>query len=114
MPGISYPRGDIGDAVIKESKEKCQKHCQDTSGCLYFTWVDDTHPSSWNHKKCFLKDTLIESKAGEGIYSGPKFCQGNFILLSMFYYFIIRIWWIYRKYFPWKYKIFYRLDKGGT
>ena len=91
LSGIDFHGGDIGVAVVKDTKEMCQKHCQDTSGCLYFTWVDDTHPSSWNHKRCFLKNALIESKAGEGIYSGPKFCQGNFILLSMFYCFIVMV-----------------------
>ena len=99
LSGIDFHGGDIGVAVVKDTKEMCQKHCQDTSGCLYFTWVDDTHPSSWNHKRCFLKNTLIESKAGEGLYSGPKFCQGNFKSLSMFYYFIVRAL-IYTKYFP--------------
>ena len=88
LSGISYPKGDIGDAVIKESIEKCQKHCQDTSGCNYFSWVDVTHPDPLVHKKCYLKNKILESKKQEGLYSGPKFCPGNFISLSMFYYYV--------------------------
>ena len=82
LSGIIYRKGDIGTATIKESKEECQKYCQDTSGCLYFTWVDITHPDHSVHKKCYLKNMIVEIKKKEGTYSGPKFCEGNFISLS--------------------------------
>ena len=88
LSGVIYPGGDIGKATIQESKEKCQKYCQDTSGCLYFTWVDITHTDPSYHKKCYLKKTIVKIKKKEGTYSGPKFCEGNFISLSMFYYYI--------------------------
>ena len=85
-PGINYPGGDFGLAVIKNSKEKCQKYCQDTPECLYFTWVDDTHADPSLKKKCFLKTLMIaKAKKKEGVFSGPKFCPGNLISFSMFH-----------------------------
>ena len=97
LPGINYPGGDIGLAVIKNSKEKCQKYCQDTPECLYFTWVDDTHAVPSLRKKCFLKNLMNVNNKGKkknGVFSGPKFCPGNLISLSMFIYFIIRTFYI--------------------
>jgi len=79
LPGINYPGGDIGLAVIKNSKEKCQKYCQDTPECLYFTWVDDTHAVPSLRKKCFLKNLMNVNNKGKkknGVFSGPKFCPG--------------------------------------
>lgn len=75
LSGISYPGGDFDVGVIKESKEECQKYCQDTSGCLYFTWVDDTHPDPSYQKKCYPKHMIAKSKKKEGLYSGPKYCH---------------------------------------
>ena len=90
-PGTNYPGGDIGLGVVKNSKEECQKYCQDTSECLYFTWVDDTHAAPSLQKKCFLKNLMIaKGKKKEGFFAGPKFCRGNLISLSLFTYFIIR------------------------
>ena len=86
-PGTDYPGGDIGLGVVKNSKEECQKYCQDTSECLYFTWVDDTHAAPSLRKKCFLKNLINVNNKGKkknGVFSGPKFCPGNLISLSMF------------------------------
>ena len=62
-----------------DTKEACQKHCQDTSGCLYFTWASTDYRITGLRKKCFLKDDWneIEIRPTEGLYSGPKFCPGN-------------------------------------
>ena len=66
LSGIDFHGGDIGVAVVKDTKEMCQKHCQDTSGCHYFTWVDDTHLDPLIHKKCYLKNKIVETKKKEG------------------------------------------------
>ena len=87
LPGINYHGGDIGLGVIKNSKEKCQKYCQDTPECLHFSWVDDTHTAPSLRKKCFLKNLMYpKGKKKDGVFSGAKFCPGNLILLSMFIY----------------------------
>jgi len=84
-PGTNYPGGDIGLGVVKNSKEECQKYCQDTSECLYFTWVDDTHAAPSLQKKCFLKNLMIaKGKKKEGFFAGPKFCRGDSTNISTF------------------------------
>jgi len=81
-PGINFKGGNI-KAAVKESKEECQKFCQDTSGCFYFTWVDERNVAL--KKKCFLKNMMtIDSKKKEGLYSGPKFCTGDSTNISKF------------------------------
>ena len=82
LSGIDYKGGDFGGVIFTDTKEKCQIRCQDTSGCLYFTWVGDEYFDSSIHKKCFLKNQLIERniKTVKGLYSGPKFCKGNLVL----------------------------------
>ena len=81
MKGIDYQGGDIGPAGghahFTETKEKCQKLCQDTSECFYFTWVTNTFPEVSVHKRCFLKNQSIKKTTLEGVYSGPKTCKGN-------------------------------------
>ena len=68
LPGIDYPGGDIGLGVIKNSKEKCQKYCQDTPECLYFTWMDDTHAAPSLRKKCVLKNWMNVNNIGKYYY----------------------------------------------
>merc|ERR1719500_1874403 len=57
------------------SPEKCQKICQQTTGCNYFTW----HSA----KRCYLK-----SKPGTRgliritITSGPRQCDGDALLIT--------------------------------
>ena len=76
--GVDYPGGNLMMVNGLETKEMCQKLCQDTSECLYFTWVGDEYFSSSNHKECFLKDRTMEGENNVvGLYSGPKFCSRN-------------------------------------
>ena len=84
--GINYPGGDIhnGVSVLTDTKELCQKKCQDKPECLFFTWVGNEYEKSSIRKKCFFKKALNVKKPAVGLYSGPKICPGNFILFSIF------------------------------
>ena len=79
MSGIDYYGGDLdsGKETTTETYEKCQRLCQDTPECLYFTWVSDAFSDSSKHKRCFLKDKLSGEVVRHGVYSGPKYCSGN-------------------------------------
>ena len=81
MSGIDYYGGDLdsGKETTTETYEKCQRLCQDTPECLYFTWVSDAFSDSSKHKRCFLKDKLSGEVVRHGVYSGPKYCSGNHI-----------------------------------
>ena len=89
--GIDYHSGDIdlGKKTITETKEKCQRLCEDTPQCLYFTWVSDAFSDSSVHKRCFLKDKLVSEVARPGVYSGPKLCSGNHFLFNIYIYIYI-------------------------
>jgi len=80
LADINYSRGDIsGLNPVRgklETKEMCQKRCQDTSECFFFTWVGDEYPGSSNHGDCYLKDGNIKGTDDiVGLHSGPKFCS---------------------------------------
>ena len=59
----NYARG----AGRQNSYEDCQKLCQETRGCMFFTY-----DSSDND--CYLKDNYTGRKSHSGAVSGPKYC----------------------------------------
>ena len=53
-----------------DSKHECQKLCQETTGCEFFTY----DPKAYNPKTCYLKTSDTGRVSLKGIVSGPKFC----------------------------------------
>ena len=51
-----------------ESAKDCRELCQDTNGCLGFTW------ESYN-KTCSLKSAMEGKRSQEGAISGKKYCE---------------------------------------
>ena len=57
----------------RSSRHECQKLCQDTTGCEFFTYDLEAHVP----QTCYLKTSANERSAKEadvGYVSGPKFC----------------------------------------
>ena len=62
-----------GCGTKTNTAEECQELCQDTTGCVQFTWLDVNFKKRAN--KCCLKNALNINNVPEvGAFSGPKFC----------------------------------------
>ena len=64
---------DLSPVKNVDSKHECQKLCQETTGCEFFTY----DPNAYNPKMCYLKTSdggRITGLTAKGIVSGPKFC----------------------------------------
>ena len=69
---INYPGEDIEGSLKRDSisVEACQLHCQNTSGCVAFTW--DPH-----NDHCWVKSAVSSHEDNPyGAISGPAFCTG--------------------------------------
>ena len=61
---------DLSPMKNVDSKHECQKLCQETTGCEFFTY----DPNADNPKMCYLKTSDSGRTTRKGIVSGPKFC----------------------------------------
>ncbi len=74
--GYVYTGSDIGTAVVK-STYLCQKKCQQTSGCKFFTYNFATNI-------CSLKSRYSTKKKSYTSVSGPAICyDGKLLKISI-------------------------------
>ena len=78
-----FVNGDIYGNDLNECRdktktpEKCQELCEETSGCVQFTWLDRTFADGSRYKECCMKDRVSDDYLPtSGAISGPKQC-GN-------------------------------------
>ena len=55
----------------RDSPEECQQLCQQTQGCVVFTFRP-------NNRECWLKHTKTGGRRSSGAISGDKYCEGKF------------------------------------
>ena len=71
---VIYPGNDLNNCVDKtDTARECHLLCQNTIGCIQFTWMGFTVPGS--ERKCCLKN--IRQSITEPLsfaISGPKSC----------------------------------------
>ena len=66
-----------------DSDQECQAACENTVGCVEFTWIEvaEFDAQETKHSCClkrkFHKDQNI--RASPGSVSGPKNCDGEFL-----------------------------------
>jgi len=71
--GVDYIGHDLSEGQYDSvpSAAECQKSCQRTSGCEYWTW-DPTY-----HTACWKKTAKGQTQANSKVTSGPKYCDGE-------------------------------------
>merc|ERR1711936_716333 len=71
--GIDYVGNDIneGHYVSTPTAAECQKTCQRTAACQYWTW-DPTY-----HTACWMKTAKDQTTVNSKVTSGPKYCEGE-------------------------------------
>merc|ERR1712058_160546 len=71
--GVDYIGNDLqeGHYDSTSSAAECQKACQRTNGCEYWTW-DPTY-----HTACWKKMAKGQTQANSKLTSGPKYCGGD-------------------------------------
>jgi len=71
--GVDYTGFDLdGQYVITNTAEDCQKGCQNTAECNFWTW--DPSPPTLPEAACWLKSAKGETHIVERLTSGPKYC----------------------------------------
>lgn len=68
--GTDYYGFDMDDGHYNSqgSADLCQKECQATGGCEFWTWDPDYHSACWK------KSAKGESRPSSNLVSGPKYC----------------------------------------
>merc|ERR1712215_462565 len=71
--GIDYIGHDIneGHYVSTPTAAECQKTCQRSAACQYWTW-DPTY-----HTACWMKTAKDQTTVNSKVTSGPKYCEGE-------------------------------------
>ena len=59
-----------GGNDMRDNPEECQQLCQQTEGCVAFTFT--------SKGACWLKDFKSQGERKSGAFSGDKYCQGKF------------------------------------
>ena len=80
--GYAYPDNDLDKIKDSTSAEQCQQICQETAGCVGFTF----RKGEQRKKNCYIKHTFEERKPADGAISGPPSCG---IFPSTFQYIIL-------------------------
>ena len=76
MDGFDYMGNDLNNCgTMTESAKECQTSCQNTEGCVQFTWIGLHSDLTGREKQCCLKNAVNNNPASHaGLISGPKFC----------------------------------------
>jgi len=71
--GVDYIGNDLseGHYDVTSTAAECQRACQRTSGCEFWTW-DPTY-----HTACWKKTAKGQTQANSKLTSGPKYCDGD-------------------------------------
>ena len=72
---VDYFGDDIKRARNIPDATTCQKKCQETRGCRYWTW---TSKGFFLRNRCFMKDGQGTKKKKGGAISGPRECHSLF------------------------------------
>ena len=67
---------DLNGCDIKtDTANKCQKLCQETTGCVQFTWLGINFEGGSREKECCMKNEFNGNYGSViGAFSGPQFC----------------------------------------
>ena len=58
-----------------DTPQKCQELCEETAGCVQFTWLHKNYWDGRMDKSCCMKKRLnYDYKPEVGSISGPKWC----------------------------------------